>query len=75
MCPSCSLKAGHFPLKSEIKVYSGESFTWQYPTAWLWCPYASRTLYKGFCKQGSAVFLNCTLSGNVLCKSVDKVLV
>lgn len=76
--PTMQLTAGLFTLNQqskEIKVYNGESCTWQYPTTLLWCPYASRTLYKGFCRHGSAVFRNCTLSGNVLCKSVDKVLV
>lgn len=74
--PITRLPAGKFTpnqLSKQIKVYCGESCTWQYPTTLLWCPYASRTLYKGFCRHGSAVFRNCTLSGNVLCKSVDKV--
>lgn len=46
--------------------------TWQYPTPWLCSPYASSTLYKVFCRQGSAVFRNLTLSGNVRFRSTQK---
>lgn len=54
------------------KQYFKQLHTWQYPTALLWCPYATNTLYSVCCKQGSAVLRNCMLSGNVLFMSRGK---